>query len=163
MGPGTVLQNAFGVTEFLRTAAETDGELHEQRVTHHAGSPFPQAHYHPDQEERFEVEAGAMLFVVDGEEHVVGDGSGITIPAGSVHRARNALEDAPTTVLWQTRPALRTAEFLVTANRIGSDVLTRVLLVSRYGDVFRLPPPTSLLVRPLAGVASLLGKRIPAS
>ena len=27
MGPGTVLENAFGTTEFLRTGAETDGEL----------------------------------------------------------------------------------------------------------------------------------------
>lgn len=161
MGPGTVLHNTFGVTEFLQTAAETDGELHEQRVTYRPNSPFPQSHLHPSQEEWFGVEEGSMLFVIDGDEHLIGTGTAITVPAGAVHKARNALDDAPTTVLWQTRPALRTAEFFVTANEIGGDFLARVLLADEYDDVFRLPLPTSLLLPPLARVASILGKRLP--
>jgi mannose-6-phosphate isomerase-like protein (cupin superfamily) len=161
MGPGTVLLNDFGTTEFLLTGAETGGALHRQRVTYRPKSPFPQAHAHPTQEERFEVEEGAMMFVVDGDEHLIGVGGAITIPAGSVHRARNASEEAPAIVLWDTRPALRTAEFFVVANRIGADVLGRVLLVAEYRDVFRLPPPTSVLVPPLARLAFLMGKRLP--
>ena len=161
MGPGTVLENAFGTTEFLRTGAETDGELHEQRVVYRPDSPFPQAHLHPSQAERFVVESGAMRFVVDGDEITLRAGDELTVPAGAVHKARNGMEEEPTTVLWQTRPALRTAEFFVTANQIGPDTLRQVLLVREYADVFRLPLPTSLLVPLLGTVASLLGRRLP--
>lgn len=96
--------------EFLRTGAETDGELHEMRATYGADSPMPPAHLHPAQDERFEVETGALTFVVDGEERVVGAGEVIEIPRGAVHQVRNA-GDVPAVTLWQTRPALRTGEF----------------------------------------------------
>lgn len=161
MGPGTILENAFGVTEFIQTAAETDGELHEQRVTYRPDSPFPQTHFHPDQDERFVIEDGVMLFVLDGKEVPVGAGSEIEIPRGTVHKARNALESETTTVLWQTRPALRTAEFFCTANALGADTLAQTLLVREFADVFRLTGPTAWLVPPLAMVAKLLGKRLP--
>ncbi len=161
MGPGTILESPFGVTEFLRTAVETDGELHEQRVVYRPDSPFPQTHFHPGQDERFIVEEGVMLFVLDGKEVPVGVGSEIEIPRGTRHKARNAQETETTTVLWQTRPALRTAEFFCTANALGRDTLGQTLLVSEYSDVFRLAGPTAWLVPPLATVARVLGKRLP--
>jgi mannose-6-phosphate isomerase-like protein (cupin superfamily) len=47
-------------------------------------------HYHPAQDEHFEVESGKMLFVVDGFAQVVGAGDTIDIPRSAPHQARNA-------------------------------------------------------------------------
>jgi mannose-6-phosphate isomerase-like protein (cupin superfamily) len=91
--------------ELVITAAESDGELHEMRVTYAAGAPFPPPHLHRAQDERFEVHEGVLLFLVDGHEHIVRAGESIDIPRRSVHQARNP-GDVPATVTWQVRPAL---------------------------------------------------------
>jgi quercetin dioxygenase-like cupin family protein len=141
---GNVYDGGSVRLEFLRTAAETDGQLHEMLATYAPGSPLPPAHLHPSQDERFEVEEGTLTFVVDGREQVVGAGEVIEIPRGAVHQVRNA-EDVQAVVTWQTRPALRTGEFhheLNTAtaeedwDRLGA-------ALTSFGDVFVLvPDPT---------------------
>ena len=148
---------------YLRTGADTGGELHEQRVEYLPGSPFPPEHLHPDQDEHFEVESGQMLFVVDREEHLIGPGEVIDIPRGTPHRARNAATSRSAVVRWQTRPALRTGEFFSVAARLGSgrSVLDSALLAHEYRDVFRLCGPTGRLVPPLARLATLLGRSLP--
>jgi mannose-6-phosphate isomerase-like protein (cupin superfamily) len=148
---------------YLRTADSSDGEVHEQRVEYLPGSPFPPTHHHPEQDEHFEVEAGAMLFVVAGEERRVAAGEVIDIPRGTPHRARNASGSASAVVRWETRPALRTTEFFTTAARLGDErsVLDAALLAATYRDVFRLTGPTALLVPVLAQAARLRGRRLP--
>lgn len=148
---------------YLRTGADTDGELHEQRVEYLPGSPFPPEHLHPDQDEHFEVEAGQMVFVIDGEEHLVGAGEVVDIPRGTAHRARNGSASRPAVVLWQTRPALRTGEFFSVAARLGPgrSVLDGALLAHEYRDVFRLCGPAGRLVPVLARGARLLGRSLP--
>jgi quercetin dioxygenase-like cupin family protein len=127
--------------EMVRTGAETDGELHEMRATYAPGSPLPPAHLHPAQDEHFEVHEGEMTFVLEGEEHVVPAGASIEVPRGVVHQVRNA-GDVPAVVTWQTRPALRTAEF-------HHDVHTAIdaedwdglqTALRTYRDVFRMVP-----------------------
>lgn len=51
----------------------------------------PPVHYHPHQEERFEVLSGKLNALIDGRER--------TLRTGGVH------------VNWQTRPALKTEAF----------------------------------------------------
>jgi mannose-6-phosphate isomerase-like protein (cupin superfamily) len=137
--------------------------VHEQRVEYLPGSPFPPTHLHPDQDEHFEVEAGAMLFVLAGEQRVVRAGEVLDIPRGTPHRARNASRADPATVRWETRPALRTTEFFSTAARLGDQrsVLDAALLAHTYRDVFRLTGPSALLVPVVARVARLRGRELP--
>ena len=147
----------------LRTGASSKGEVHEQRVEYRPGSPFPPMHLHPRQDEYFEVERGAMVFDLGGEEHVVGAGGSIDIPRGTPHRARNASTTEPAQVHWTTRPALRTTEFFLTAVALGgADPLDQALLAQEFRDVFRITGPARVAVVVLGRVARLLGRSLPA-
>lgn len=147
---------------FLRTAATTDGAVHEQRVEYLPGSPFPPMHLHPAQDERFEVEYGEMLFVVAGKRQVLRAGERIEIPRGTPHQARNNSDDRSAYVRWETRPALRTGEFLTTAAALGdAGPLAAAQLAREYRDVFRLAGPARLLVPVLGRAAGLTGRRLP--
>lgn len=147
----------------LRTAESSNGEIHEQRVEYFPGSPFPPAHLHPDQDENFEVEQGEMLFVIAGEQRVVGAGETIDIPRGTPHRARNASGAESAVVRWETRPALRTTEFFTTAARLGDDagLLDSALLAHEFRDVFRVTGPLGLVVPVVARLAVLSGRSLP--
>src|SRR5213593_1876154 len=96
---------------FLRTAAETDGELLEYEVV---GRPrgFPaQAHVHPRQSERHEVVSGQLQVRIHGRDRVLGPGESIEIPAGTPHR-HYAAGPGEGHVRVQLRPALRTEDLL---------------------------------------------------
>lgn len=156
-------ENSNGRVWYLRTALETDGELHEQRVEYRPGSAFPHNHYHPDQDEHFVVEQGSILFVIDGVEQVVSAGEEIDLPRGTPHKARNASKTEAAMVRWETRPALRTGEFFATTARLGDDagLLDSALLARTYRDVFRLTGPLGAIVPLVGGLARLLGRRLP--
>lgn len=147
---------------FLRTADDSDGEVHEQRVEYLPGSPFPPYHFHPSQDERFEVESGRMLFIVDGAEHVLEAGDTLEIEKGTPHKARNPFAESAT-VRWETRPALRTTEFFDMSNQLGDEMgpLHGALLAHEYRDVFRTTGALGAVVLPAAGLARLLGRRLP--
>ena len=149
---------------YLRTAESSDGEVHEQRVEYAPGSPFPPTHFHPAQDELFEVERGRMRFVVAGEEHVVAAGQVLTIPRGTLHRARNASDVEHAVVRWETRPALRTTDFFTAAAMLGDDAgpLDSALLAHEYRDVFRATGAIGLLVPVLGRLARLGGRALPA-
>jgi mannose-6-phosphate isomerase-like protein (cupin superfamily) len=127
--------------EVVATAEETGGRHHEMRATYAPDSPLPPAHLHPEQDERFEVLEGVLTFLVDGEQHLVGSGETLEVPRGAVHQVRNAGE-VPAVAMWQTRPALRTAEFhdavhTTTAARDWDGLRTAL---QEYRDVFRMVP-----------------------
>ena len=54
---------------FLKTAAETNGELLEVEVTYRPRSPRPLEHYHPYQAEQFEVLGGKIRAIREGISH----------------------------------------------------------------------------------------------
>jgi mannose-6-phosphate isomerase-like protein (cupin superfamily) len=155
---GQVIEDDTLRLEFTVTAAETAGQLHEMWARYAPESPYPPAHHHPGQRERFIIEEGQLLFDVDGDERLVGPGEEIVIPAGAVHRVRNPGAD-PAVAVWQTRPALRTGEFLleVTAAMREGGVLRLAAVVDEYGDVYRLATRprrvSSGAVRTLAGLS----------
>ena len=86
------------------TVRRSDSELLEVEATYPpgAGGPPPK-HYHPAQDEHFEVLEGRLRARVEGEQRDLGPGEQIDIPRGSVHQMWNPGEDT-TRVLWQTRP-----------------------------------------------------------
>jgi len=57
---GDVIENPAARMKLLlvQTAAETDGELLEMEATYEPGSVEPPEHFHPKQDERFEILAG---------------------------------------------------------------------------------------------------------
>jgi mannose-6-phosphate isomerase-like protein (cupin superfamily) len=92
---------------------------------------LPPEHYHPRQDEHFEVIEGAVKAVVNGEELRYVAGESFDIPAGTPHQMAG---DGPARVRWEVRPALRAAEFFERAysGDPGAD------FYERFADEFRL-------------------------
>jgi uncharacterized protein YndB with AHSA1/START domain/quercetin dioxygenase-like cupin family protein len=94
---------------FLRTAADTGGELTEFEVVGRARGLLTQAHVHAHQTERLEPVTGAMRLVMHGEDRLLRPGDAAEVPPGTSHR-QIPVEDG--TVRVTTRPARGTEGFL---------------------------------------------------
>jgi mannose-6-phosphate isomerase-like protein (cupin superfamily) len=96
---------------FLRTSADTGGELLVlELVWPRKGRRAPE-HVHPEMEERYEVVAGTARFRIGGEEIAAGPGDVVTVPPGTPHLAWNpTLHEVRLRV--EFRPALRWEEFV---------------------------------------------------
>jgi quercetin dioxygenase-like cupin family protein len=105
---GQELTGSGNYLRFIRTAAETDGELLEMESTYREGAALPPAHFHPSQEESFEVLEGTVTTIIDGVEESHAAGDTFHVPAGVVHQM---VGEAGSRLNWQVRPALKTAEF----------------------------------------------------
>jgi quercetin dioxygenase-like cupin family protein len=92
----------------VKTGAETRGELLEMEAAYGGEGGLPPEHFHPRQDERFEVLEGALRTVIDGQERQYRQGETFEVPAGTPHQMAG---DGPARVKWEVRPALRTAEF----------------------------------------------------
>jgi mannose-6-phosphate isomerase-like protein (cupin superfamily) len=92
---------------------------------------LPPEHYHPRQDEHFEVREGAVRTVIDGQERRYVAGDAFDVPAGTPHQMAG---DGAARVHWEVRPALKTAEFFERAysDDPGADFL------ETFADEFRL-------------------------
>lgn len=95
---------------FVRTAAETQGELLEMDDWWPRADHATAAHVHPGMEERWEVLEGRVAFAI-GEREVqeAGPGDTVVAAAGLPHRAWN-VGGGPARLRIQMRPALRWEE-----------------------------------------------------
>ena len=159
---GIELDNGGVLLKFLQTGAETGGALHLQQARYAPHSPPPPYHRHPRQDERFVIVEGELLFLVDGQERRVRAGEALDVPKGAFHRARNP-GDVPTLVTWETRPALRTAEFFFDMNRAmrgrarpGLTDAAAILL--EYRDEFEMASPPPLVQRIVFGCLAPFGR-----
>lgn len=98
------------VIVFLRTAADTGGELLELDDLWPVGHRVPR-HVHPRMQERWEVLAGRATFRIDGTEVTAGPGDVVTAPAGAVHEAWSTSPER-VRVRIELRPALRWEAFV---------------------------------------------------
>jgi quercetin dioxygenase-like cupin family protein len=137
----TVLDDGNMRLEFTTTGEDSNGQLHEMRATYRPGSALPIAHLHPQQSEHFTVLQGEMWCRVDGHETTLRAGDTLDIQAGSVHQMRNPGE-VDAVVTWQTRPALRTADFhrQIAEARQKDDISAVLAVVSEFADVFVVAP-----------------------
>ena len=128
IGPGTT----------LRVVGRTD-DLLELEATYAGGGSPPPPHFHPAQDERFEVLAGTMQVRMDGAEREITAGDVIEIPRGTVHAMWNR-EDQPAVVNWRTEPAGRTLDWFreVAAVLRGEGRPNPEDLLTDYADVYRL-------------------------
>jgi quercetin dioxygenase-like cupin family protein len=128
------------------------------------GGSAPPKHFHPDQDERFEVLEGTLTARVDGEQRELHAGDVLDIPRGAVHQMWNA-GDVPARASWRTAPAGRTGEWFAAidglrrSGRVGRDGMPGPLAFGAYltefSDVFRLAGPQPLLRPLLAGLGAL--------
>lgn len=97
------------------------------------GNP-PIAHYHPNQDEEFEVLEGELTVHMGDEERTLAAGDRLSIPRDAVHAMWNA-GDAPARATWRVTPALRTLEMFETI--AGGGVPD---FLERFSAEFRLAP-----------------------
>jgi len=96
---------------FVRTTAETGGELLVMEARWTRAEHATPAHVHPAMEERWRVLEGRVAFRIEGVESVAGPGESVTAPAGTRHENWNA-GGGPALMLIELRPALRWEEFV---------------------------------------------------
>jgi quercetin dioxygenase-like cupin family protein len=102
------------------------------------------AHYHPAQEERFEVLAGTVRFTINGKRINAGPGTRVVAPVGAKHSFRNTGE-VEAHLLVEVEPALELQGFLEEAAALArAGRYTRHGLPRRPGAIVEL---ADLMVR----------------
>jgi quercetin dioxygenase-like cupin family protein len=98
---------------FVRTAADTGGDLLELELEWSRPGQRAPAHVHPEMKERYEVVEGTAAFRIGAADDLIAQpGDVVTVPPGTVHLAWNPT-DAPVRLRVEFRPALRWEEFVV--------------------------------------------------
>jgi quercetin dioxygenase-like cupin family protein len=151
--------------ESIKLISRTDEGL-EVEATYLAGRSRPPRHWHPTQDEQFEVLTGAVQVEIDGTTRVLGAGESIEITRGRTHRLWNDHSE-PAHVVWRTSPAGRTEQWFRAIDaihrhgRVGRGGMPSPLafgvLLSEYRDVLRLAGPDALL-RPAFSALGVLGR-----
>jgi mannose-6-phosphate isomerase-like protein (cupin superfamily) len=149
------------------TIRESSPELLEVKGSWGPGGKAPPVHYHPAQDEHFEVLEGTLTARVEGEERELAKGETLDIPRGSRHQIWNRGAKQPR-ALWQTRPALRTEQWFRTIDRTIRDgrvdgkgmpgPLAFGVYLTEFRDVFRLGNAPDLFTRPVLATLALIGR-----
>jgi mannose-6-phosphate isomerase-like protein (cupin superfamily) len=131
------------------------------------GGDPPPAHYHPSQDEYFEVLEGTLRTRVGGTERELGPGEEIEIRRGTPHQMWNPGSELAS-VAWQTRPAGRTGEWFAAIDRLQREgkvgrngmpgPLAFAALLTEYRDVFRLAAKPEPLVRGVLAALAPIGR-----
>ena len=157
---------------FLRTAADTDGELLEYELDFVPSGFAVRDHLHPRQEERHEVLHGSLGIVTPKGDRRLGPGDAELVPPQTRHRIY-ATEARPVKARFALRPALESEVLLETLfglardGRIGKSGNPSALQLAVIFDDFQelgrpaQPPPAvqKLLVGPLAALGRARGYR----
>ena len=127
------------------------------------GSPPPK-HFHPAQDEHFEVLEGTIHARLDGEERTLEKGETIDIPRGTAHQMWNPAPERAR-VLWRTSPGGRTEEWfravdgLYRSGRVGKNGMPSpaafAVLLRDFEDTIRLAGPAPLVKPAVAGMAAI--------
>ena len=147
------------------TLRQSDPDRLEVEVRYGPGGSAPPAHFHPSQDEHFEVHEGELHARIDGAERVLAPGDTLVIPRGTVHQMWNP-GDAGVRATWVTTPAGRTLDWfraidaLHREGRVGRNGMPGPLafgvLLTEYDDVFRLAAqPRPLIKVALAGLGAV--------
>jgi quercetin dioxygenase-like cupin family protein len=124
-------QELHGQDGYVLRLVSIEPELLDMEAVYGGTGQFPPRHFHPSQDERFEVLEGTVRTIIDGEERSYEAGETFDVPAGTVHQMA---ADPPARVRWQVRPALNTAEFFETlySGDVPHDFLERFSAEVRF-------------------------------
>jgi quercetin dioxygenase-like cupin family protein len=119
---GQVIENPVSGERitFVRTAADTGGELVAIDLELPPDAKVPGTHVHPLQEERFEVLEGTMRFTLGWRVVEAGAGEVVVVPPGRRHDFGNAGPDRAR-VRVEIRPALRMEQLFETAAALARE------------------------------------------
>lgn len=153
---------------FLKTAADTAGELLEFELELSPDGHVPGAHVHPEQEERFHVLEGTMKFRMGLRRIVAEAGDTVVVPAGRVHRFANG-GDSTARCRVEVVPALDMEHLLETTVELALEgnvtrkgmpkPLHLALFVRRFAREVRAPFPPAWVVRVLMAPLAALAQR----
>lgn len=152
----------------VKTGAETNGEYVELEGVEDPANVGPPLHFHPDQEETFEVLYGMARLEIDGVLHDLAVGDAKTVPPGSSHTIYNPT-DEPNRIRIFMRPAfdfenqLRKFSSLVTSGRVTTlppkDFRSRVHMAMLF-HAYRKELVPQGLPPFLIGFYAFLGRRL---
>ncbi len=159
---GDTLTNALGESiTFRETTADSGGDRLLLEVLYLPSDRRPPAHYHPRQEERFEVLEGEIVVKRGDEEHTFEAGDLFEVAAGTVHAMWSG--EAPETRLrWEIVPALKSEDFFEAIWSLPEDrrpsPLTLASILTRHRHEFRLASPPYPLQRIVFGTMAFFGR-----
>jgi quercetin dioxygenase-like cupin family protein len=160
------LRPVFGLEATVTSpSAATDGAYVEMDIVLMPGG-HTNSHYHPEQEETYDVLNGTLEVFRDSDWHKVQAGESLAVPRGAVHAFRNVTE-TPVRFRNVHRPALTFQEFLESVDRLiragkvkGVRGLRSGIYVSmatvELGTAVNTKPP-QILIRGLAFLGRRLG------
>ena len=132
MADDTIQLSSAQTLRFVSSSAE---RLEIEATWEPGGNP-PPTHWHPTQQEHFEVLEGELTVAIDDEpERVLKTGDTLDVPPRTGHRMWNA-GDARARASWVVTPALRTEEMF--RRMAGASKLKQGATVLKYRDEFRL-------------------------
>jgi mannose-6-phosphate isomerase-like protein (cupin superfamily) len=160
---------------FVKTRADTGGELLQLDFEMFPGGFVPTLHIHPGQEERFIVHSGAPRFTVAGKESDAGPGQTVSVPPGVPHVFRNPTED-DVRIIIEFRPALRTEEMFevlyalgrngkLTRNGLPRNPIVAAMFAREFSNETRAASSVlriaTALAAPVAPLGRLFGLELP--
>jgi quercetin dioxygenase-like cupin family protein len=153
-------------TESIEVRSSTPEALEVEASYGQAKGPPPK-HYHPNQEERFEVLSGSVRARVGESDRILNAGDELVIPRGVPHQMWNPSAE-PARVAWQTRPRGRTEQWFTAIDSlhrqgcVGRNGMPGPLafgaLLSEYRDVFRLAVRPEAVVGGAVALLGMLGR-----
>jgi mannose-6-phosphate isomerase-like protein (cupin superfamily) len=152
----------------VTSAADSDGALLEVEAEWASAGHKPLAHYHPLQDEHFEILEGELGVRMNDAVRVLQAGDKLDVPHGTVHAMWNS-GPTPTRATWQVRPAMRTEQFFAAVHKMraaghaGKDGMITLpaagLVFQAFPDEFRLAIP-AIVRRPLTAVLATVGRAL---
>lgn len=155
---GKIISNPFNKQQirFLTTSADSDGKLLEMISVWEPGGAKPVEHYHPQQDEYFNVIEGELSISINGRQITLSQGESLQISRNMVHAMWNG-SNKRVVARWSVYPALDT-EYLLEAgaglaadNEIrgtgGPGLLYSAVLLTKYKREFRVTKPSYLVQR----------------
>jgi Cupin domain len=127
--------------ELLDMAAEWKPAGHDHK---------PPNHFHPLQDEHFEVHEGELTVELAGERTVLRSGDSLDVPRGTPHTMWNS-GGGVTRGTWQVRPALRTEQFFTAVHEMraaGAAGKGGMITMPAAGMIFKAFPDEFRLVMP---------------
>jgi quercetin dioxygenase-like cupin family protein len=153
---------------FIKTAADTDGELLEFDIELTPDGAVPGMHVHPTQEERFEITSGTVRFRKGLKKVEAAAGDVVVVEPGKIHKFENVGEEGAAMRV-QVRPALEMERLLETTVALAEEgkvtkkgmprPLELALFVREFKDEVRGPGSPGWVQRASLAPLAFIAKR----
>ena len=125
----------------------------------------PPYHFHPLQDEHFEIYEGELTVRLSGERKVLRTGDSLDVPRGTPHAMWNS-GGSTTRATWQVRPSLRTEQFFAAVHQMRAagaagkggmvTLPAAAMIFQAFPDEFRLVMPEPAR-RPIIALLAAIG------